>query len=586
MRTTPHLVLTCALAAAIDCNVAHAMSLFGSRTDVVEVGVREVPADDLWQVSYHLPFRAAGIELPRGRGTFRRDAWSVVPATSTWVDAEDGERLCFARPTRDFAVSFRSDTVPRVKDHAVHLAMSDGGRLLYTGHLVVRPLESCAAGPATTEASDRELVHRFRLSTESGRTVRVLELAAEGALTWRPPAGKEATYAYFGPQAPAPGERIGLVADPALPSWLRKDLETSVATLLDRFAAETALALPVRPLVLLSFDGHGSGRGFQGGVVGGVVQLAAVGEGWLTESTEGRRMWTLRLARELFHLWDEALLHPDGESEWLSEAAAEAFALRAAYGLGVIDARQLAERLVDLGNQCLAGLDGGALISAPDRRRWDTSKGGDTWYTCGPVLLFVAGQAVEKARPGEGGLGLLAREMLAEAQAAGGVYGTGTFLGWLDKLSGDRATVLALQGWIRRGVPRGADRFLAQQLSAAGYRVTLAPPAEAGASSEVFGTLLGTGLTRCACGPAGLEASPEVAAPEGDCALLAGGSRPQRVDDVEVRRDPAAAYSRFRTAAGLGRPLRVVAGDGGQPLTLFCGRDSLDPSFDQLLRLE
>ena len=161
---------------------------------------------------------------------------------------------------------------------------------------------------------------------------------------------------------------------------------------------------------------------------------------------------------------------------------------------------------------------------------------------------------VDRAQPGKGGLGLLVREMFAEARATGGFYGTGTFLGWLDKLSGDRETVFATQGIIRRGVPRGADRVLAKLLTGAG---------SGGMSSGDLGA-------------------------DDDCARLSGQARIVRVDDLEVRRDPAAAYGRLRTAAGLlGRPLRVVAGDEKQqPLTLFCGRDTLDPSFDQLLRLD
>jgi hypothetical protein len=93
--------------------------------------------------------------------------------------------------------------------------------------------------------------------------------------------------------------------------------------------------------------------------------------------------------------------------------------------------------------------------------------------------------------------------------------------------------------------------------------------------------MLRKALTRCACGPAGAPADAT-----GDCARLAGQERIVRVGDVEGRRDPAAAYDRLRAGAGLGSPVRVVAGDDPQPLTLFCGRDTLDPSFDQLLRLQ
>ncbi|HXT51348.1 MAG TPA: hypothetical protein VN811_09925, partial [Thermoanaerobaculia bacterium] len=431
-----------------------------------------------------------------------------------------------------------------------------------------------AAAGASATAREDEVLHRFHFTTAAGRTIRVLDNATTGALAWRPAAGEERTYVYFGPQSAA-GERLALIADPALPEWMRRDLEPTVAKIFDRFAGETGMTLPVRPFVVVSFTPTGSGFSFGGGQLGSMLQLAFAGEGLRADTAETRAYFVKHLAHELFHLWDGSALRADAESEWLSEAAAEAFALRAAYGLGVLTDRQVAERLVDLGNQCLATLDGQSLLSAPQRQAWDS------WYSCGPVLLFVAGQAVERQHAGQGGLGLLVREMFAEGKLHGGVYGTGTFLGWLDKLSGDRATVFTLQGIIRRGVPRGADRTLAQLLTAAGYRVKLVPAGEAKAGPDVFAVMLRKALTRCACGPGGATAEAGE-----DCVRLSGSAQIDRVGDVEVRRDPATAYERLRAGASLGRPVRVVAGDDPQPLTLFCGRDTLDASFDQLLRLE
>ncbi|HEV8630190.1 MAG TPA: hypothetical protein VGV61_07720, partial [Thermoanaerobaculia bacterium] len=226
-------------------------------------------------------------------------------------------------------------------------------------------------------------------------------------------------------------------------------------------------------------------------------------------------------------------------------------------GLGVLSEADLAATVVDLANQCLVGLDGEALLAAPARGGWES------WYTCGPMLLFVADRAVETAHPGEGGVGLLVRHMFEEGGQAGNVYGTGVFLGWLDKLAGNREVVFALQRMIRRGVATGADRFLVQLLQGAGYRVVLAPPEESQASFEVFRTLLHSGLVRCG-------------APE----------RVVRVGDVETRADPAAAYAHLRAAARRGQPLRVVADDDPQPITLLCGRETIDASFEQLLKAE
>src|SRR4029079_6301663 len=129
--------LACAALLLSAGGAARAASLFGGgHTDVVEVGVRELPADYAWQVSWRLPRKAAGVDFVHGRGTYRRAGWTVAPAGAQWVDAPpERERLCVARPRREFAASFRSDFAARPKDYETEVALSDGGRLFYTGQL-------------------------------------------------------------------------------------------------------------------------------------------------------------------------------------------------------------------------------------------------------------------------------------------------------------------------------------------------------------------------------------------------------------------------------------------------------------------
>jgi hypothetical protein len=194
-------------------------------------------------------------------------------------------------------------------------------------------------------------------------------------------------------------------------------------------------------------------------------------------------------------------------------------------------------------------------------------------------LLFAADRAVERGSPGQGGIALLFRRMFEEGRQVGDRYGTGVFLGWLDKLSGERDTVHALQRLVRRGVGRGADAWLHALLTRAGLKVALVPTEEA-ADSPALRALLRAGLTRCACGTASPESSGDP-----DCARFAPGHGIGRVGGVEVRSDAPAAYGRFRSAALLGRPLEVVTGED-PPVTLLCPRDTHDGGVERLLRLE
>jgi hypothetical protein len=548
----------------------------------VEVEVRERVGEDVWEVHYQLPERAAGVEFLRSRHAYRHVAWGVAPAGSRWLRDGDRERLCFPAPARLLAVSFRTDTTQRPKDYQVNSTFSDGSRLLYTGGLLLRPLAACGdeaappppAGPAAAEAPAADPPHHFRFVTDAGRALRVVDRSGTGSLDWEPELAHAETYAFFGPAPAQESDRATLVLDPTLPEWVGRDLRALLPRLFERYAAETGIELGQRPLLLLSYRPEGSGMSFKGGVLDRVLAMDLSGEGWQTESEESRRNWFLRLAHEAFHFWGGSELLADEESEWLSEAAAELFALRAAWGLEVLSYERYEAALVDAGNQCLVGLEGGSLLSAPERGAYET------WYTCGTIILFAADRAVERGSPGQGGISLLFRKMFEEGRLAGNRYGTGVFLGWLDKLSGERDTVHALQRLIRRGVERRTDAFLLEVLEGAGLRVTLVPPEETTGDPAALRLLLRKGLTRCACGTARPESSGE-----GDCARFAPGNRIVRVGGVEVRADAAAAYGRFKSGALLGRPLEVVTGDEPSSVTLLCPRDVLEPSFEKMLRL-
>src|SRR5687768_12054523 len=100
----------------------------------IAVAVREVPGEEVWQVGYALDRPAAGVEFVRDRTAFRRQRWNVRArgADATWQVAGGRERLCFSRPSRAFAVSFRTWTERLPKDYSLHVAFSDGSQLLYT----------------------------------------------------------------------------------------------------------------------------------------------------------------------------------------------------------------------------------------------------------------------------------------------------------------------------------------------------------------------------------------------------------------------------------------------------------------------
>ena len=550
--------------------------------DPVEVEVRERPGDrsedEVWEVRWRLPEPAAGVEFVRGRHAFRHELWGIAPEGSSWSRALGRERLCFPAPARHVAASFRTDFAARAGEAAVNARFGEGGRLLSTAPLIVRPLADCAApqeGTAdATAARPAVPPHRFRFLTAEARALRVRERAGEGELEWSPASGEEETYALFGAPAARQSARAVLVVDAALPPWIAEQAEGHLPPLFDRYTAETGIPLAAPPLVLLGTGEAGSGRAFAASSAPGVLVVTFSGAGWAERTAEAERELFVRLARAAFRPWSDGELRPDEESAWLAEAAAGAFALRAAWSLETMSYAGYEAAVVDSANACLVTLDAGPLISAPERGA------GDAWGACGPALLFAADRAVERGTPGQGGISLLFRRMFEEGRGAGDRYGTGVFLGWLDKLSGERDTVHALQRFVRRGVERGADAFLHQLLGSAGLRLALVAPEEA-SDSPALRTLLHEGLTRCACGTALPESSADP-----DCARFAPHDSLGRVGGVEVASDAPGAYGRFRSAALLGSPLEVITEEEAGPVTLFCERDVLDARVGRLLRLE
>jgi hypothetical protein len=465
----------------------------------------------------------------------------------------------------------------------------------------VRPLARCGDPPGTAQPQPGPVAHRWRFVTSPERTVRVLGQAGAGALSWEPGEGEGRgdTYAYFGSLPAIEDPRWVLLLDPGLPAWMSADMEAVLPWLFAYFAAETSLELPARPLLLVSSGGHDAdGLSLAGGALDGLLSLAVSGADARDPSERTRLAWLRFLAHEGFHFWAGQLLLPDQESEWLSEGAAEIYSLAAAHRLGRLGEHGLASTLVGKANTCLAELAGAPLLTAAERGAYGAH------YSCGPVILYLAGAAVAREgggsasvpeQAGEGavaahleGLRPLFRNVLAEGLELGGSLRTGLLLGWLDRLTSDRQTVFALQRLIRFGVPEGADRFLQLLLREAGLAVSLVPLAEAEADWRLYRSLVEQALQRCACGEGALEARDLAAGTTGrdECAALSDGSPVWRLDELEVPDHSAAAWARLRSAVLLQRPVRVVVGEHSEPLALLCPAETLANSFESLLRLD
>ena len=432
----------------------------------LRVEVVEEPATDSWRVTYRFAEPVTGMVFQRRRRPPREESWRV-PSGLSWAN-EDGLEAIRAQggPVLELSLAFDSDFSPLVKQYELNAPYTDGGRLLHTGTLSVRPL-----------GAERAPDHLWLLRTATGRNIVVLDHHGTGFLEWLEPGPStgNGTYAYFGPQSPERRERMSYLADPGLPEWMRLQVDGLLPRLFDRYAEITGVELDFRPLILLSYrPTDASGLTFHGGTLDGLVQMAAEGRAWERQSPDAEWVWLDRTAHEAFHFWTGEMFTTElgGDEEWLTEGGADHHALRMTAELGILDEVGYRRELVERANDCLVGLAGRPILGASERQDFQRL------YTCGSTLWLWATAAGRSAAepPDEHAF---VRRLLARADQAGRKLTTYSFLEALHDLTGSAAAGAPLARLLFHGVQASADELFAARMRAAGVPVNLVPPAEA-----------------------------------------------------------------------------------------------------------
>ena len=487
------------------------------RPGPIPIEIEELRATDSWRATYTLPRATTELRFAREVRAPLRAAWTVIePAGATWRrDADMRETLVLPAPASRVVLEFATTAKDLEKDYNLNLTFTDGSRLLYTGHF---PLEGVGA--------------RFTFRTGADRDIRVLDQHGRGSLHWQ---SNNDTYVYFGSIQPVAHERMTLIVDPGLPSWIERQMRELAPKQLDYFAPRVGEPLNFKPLVLLSYVGdQSSGLSFKGGTLPGLVQIAIDGKGWTTETPTGTELWYSRLAHEIFHLWNGQQFPHADEAEWLSEASADMAALLAMRDNGVIDANRFDRLVVGAANECIIHLQGQPMLKANPR----------TFYACGVVTQLMAGE----------------EPWAVYRRVFPGGYDNAEYFAALKP---ERRELIAQL--VERGLTRPADEFLAEQLRNAGIDVTRVKPEDAIVSQNATRAMLADTIRRCAC---------RTSLPQ--CQSL---GPVEKVGDVDARREPAKAQ-----AALLGGETRVTI--GGSAVTMNCTPADADPTFTTLLHLQ
>jgi hypothetical protein len=527
----------------------------------------EQRADDQWSVEYRFAPPVDRVRfLTRGDG-FRANQWTLVQAWAPdgaavavqWARAGEHEVVLPVDPQARLAsltVRFESDLESPAKDYALNHAFSDGGRVLYVGHLMV------AAGAAKTCT--------WQVRTQPGRYIASPGGTSRGTLSWEQPCAgpDDGAYVYFGDQAPVEGPYISSIVDPQLPKWLRRQTGSLIPQLMDHFTHTLGIELDFHPLVLLSYGGASEpGRRFVGGTAARGLQAAVSGAGWSHEDHEAQAAWCTTLAHELFHLWNGEMFRlrsADPSEEWLTEGSADYFALFAAEAVGCLSPAEVRTRLVETANACMARRHGRPLAYAPHEGDFESL------YVCGAVMLSMVDAELRRRSPAVGLPQVFARMFQAASKCEGPpVYGTFDLLEAIHALTPEVAAVAPVERLLHVGVDGSVELYFRDAMRAAGLDVELVPPREATLRPRDVGDMLRAHLARCRC--------PSLPVDPSRC-----GEDVVAVAGVTLTAVPAAALDELAQRTRRGDPIELETSRGR--VTLECPAPA-SPEHGMMLKL-
>jgi len=254
------------------------------------IDIRYDRAADAWDVTWTFAEPTLGLVFDRRKPRFRTATWTAAPGAH-WAIEGDAETLRAddetARTT--FAVRFATDDASRQRAMPLNLRWRDGGRLLFTGSLGGHAL---VCGPTACTRRDVGTERIWQISAAG--ELRILATTGRDTLTWHEPMGElRGTYLYVGARTATDVAEVTTLVDRGVPAWLAAATQRDLPPLLASYAARTGVALPFRPLVLISRGPSTARRrrGVRGSALPGLVQLEANGGGWDRDGRAARRQW-------------------------------------------------------------------------------------------------------------------------------------------------------------------------------------------------------------------------------------------------------------------------------------------------------
>lgn len=277
------------------------------------------------------------------------------------------------------AVNLETYTELPEKDYFAFSVFSDGGVTVYTGHLM---------GPVLIDGEWHETELAARYVGREGESVIVRE-----------PERLVHQFVYFGRQAPLRTEDIVAVIDPAMPRTARRAILETVPVV-NRLLEETFAFKPREPYMIFmaadldAFDGFS----VKGGTQPYQIRFTLRGRGVVPMMEKEPAHFPKSTAHEVLHLWqnDHWFGRLGNDQPWVHEGGADALAFEIMRIAGVYDEAAYRQAWEAVEMDCIDALRETSVRDAAKAGRFDVV------YSCGALVNRLAGEAIEKANPGEG----------------------------------------------------------------------------------------------------------------------------------------------------------------------------------------
>ncbi|SMF60049.1 hypothetical protein [Pseudobacteriovorax antillogorgiicola] len=371
-----------------------------------------------WTAQYRLPFAVKSLVFQRDTNLFRHKLWDISPSTLKIVKDSGVERIISmdGEAFQGFTVEFKVMDKALFKDYEFFRSFTDGGLVLFSGHLNVMIDEI-----TLENLKDEEfpfLPMTFAITAHSDNYIAINGKAFHRKASWKDES-LHGTYIYFGSQKPLESKSMISILDPALPAKVKSSLEPQLANLFSFYEEKFGHSLGYVPTVLFNYNPDHSGKRSSGGTLPQMVQLSWQGPFDSEDARDSEEVHWL-VAHEAAHLWNGKLFRVyDTTPTWIKEGGADAVANRALYFQGVYDQNKLWDRHLQDLNTCLSILRGKALEDV-------TRNGFQAHYKCGSAMMWMMELGIKQVDPSQDLFNLF-EKVFAKASEQDFRYGWETF---------------------------------------------------------------------------------------------------------------------------------------------------------------